>query len=196
MSVIAALRISYEEWCHTLPGKPCISTCCASRVKSAAVSKTGKLLSLSLCFGDITEKCMQNTDPTSLLFNILVYNRKVSLSVRIIQWLSRTAEPWVLPAQQQAGVTGPAQCPLYHSHRALPCIWTQAVVAAQGQAIHPSLKGAVCLAGHAALLQAALLSPCSWMGSKAQQKHPHHYPEKSTSSSSTGIFSSEQAKSC
>lgn len=57
------------------------------------------------------KECMQNTDPTSLLFNILTYSTKVSLSVRITQWLSWTAEAWALPAQPWAGVMGPCPVP-------------------------------------------------------------------------------------
>lgn len=115
---------------------------------------------LSLLSRGITKKlkCIQNTDTTSLFFffNTLAYNMKKSLSVWISWRLVWTAKPGVLTAQEGAGLQDPARCLLYHSHRALACIWIQAATDAQGQAIRTSLKGAVCLAGHAALLQAAL----------------------------------------
>lgn len=88
--VIAALRMSYEksDVTHSLPGKLCLWTRCASRVKSATESKTWKPHNLSLGFRGITKKCMQRNvckTQSSHLFNILAYNTKVSLSVRIIQ---------------------------------------------------------------------------------------------------------------
>lgn len=49
----------WKEWCQTLPGKPCLWTCCSSRVKSATDSKTWKPHSLCLGFRGITKKCMQ-----------------------------------------------------------------------------------------------------------------------------------------
>lgn len=87
VSVTAALRISYE--------KSDVTQCQENsawwplcRVKSATTSKMWKPHNLSLGFRGITKKCMQNTDPTSLFFNILAYNMEVKQSVRIIPWLS------------------------------------------------------------------------------------------------------------
>lgn len=63
-------------------------------------------------FRDITKdlKCIQNAEH-AFFKNILVYNMKASLSTWINCWLVLAAEPWVLTAQQGAGVTEPCPVP-------------------------------------------------------------------------------------
>lgn len=93
--VVAALRIGHEKskvMSNALPGKPCISACCASRGQSATESKTWKPHKLSLLFRDITKKLsrrnlnvykMQMTHLLFFFFTVLAYNMNVSLTIWI-----------------------------------------------------------------------------------------------------------------
>lgn len=190
---IAALGISYEKskvMLNTASKTLHLDSLCQRGTVSNR-EQAWKPHNLSLLSRGITKKLKYKTQTPHLLFfffNTLAYDMRVNLSIWISWWLVWTAKPWVLTAQEGAGVTGP--CPM------------PAVPFTQGSGLYLDSGSHGCTrTGHSHQPQRGWLSgrarsaapsgsvsPCSWMGNKALQKHPRPYPGKSTSDSSIGTF--------